>query len=38
MADLTQDDVDKIATKLNTGPRKRLDYETPADRLSQLWR
>ena len=38
MAGLTQDDVDAIAAKLNARPRKTLDYDTPADRLSALLR
>jgi IS30 family transposase len=29
MAKLTQHDCNVIATKLNTRPRKRLDYKTP---------
>jgi IS30 family transposase len=38
MAGLTQDDLDTIAAKLNTRPRKNLDYDTPADRLAALLR
>jgi IS30 family transposase len=36
MAGLTQDDLDTIATKLNSRPRKTLNYDTPADRLDAL--
>ena len=38
MAGLTQDDLDAIAAKLNTRPRKRLGFHTPADRLAPLLR
>lgn len=38
MADLTQDDLDRIAYKLNTRPRKTLEFDTPADRLAPLLR
>jgi IS30 family transposase len=38
MAGLSQDDLDHIAAKLNTRPRKRLGFETPADRLAPLLR
>jgi IS30 family transposase len=36
MAGLTQDELDAIAAKLNSRPRKTLDYDTPADRLAAL--
>ena len=38
MASLTQDDLDEIAARLNSRPRKILDYDTPADRLQALLR
>jgi hypothetical protein len=38
MAHLTQDDLNAIAAKLNTRPRKTLDFDTPADRLAALLR
>lgn len=36
MAGATQDDLDRIAHKLNTRPKKTLDFDTPADRLAAL--
>ena len=36
MAGLSQDDLDLIAHKLNTRPRKTLSFDTPADRLAAL--
>jgi len=36
MAGLTQDDLDAIAVKLNTRPRKTIDFDTPADKLVEL--
>lgn len=38
MSGLTQEDLDTVAAKLNSRPRKTLDYETPADRLQALLR
>ena len=38
MAHLTQDDLDVIAAKLNSRPRKTLGFDTPADRLAALLR
>jgi IS30 family transposase len=38
MAHLTQDDLDAIAAKLNSRPRKTLGFDTPADRLAALLR
>jgi IS30 family transposase len=38
MAHLTQNDLDAIAARLNTRPRKTLGFDTPADRLAALLR
>ena len=38
MGGLTQDNLDAIAAKLNSRPRKTLGYDTPADRLTTLLR
>ena len=38
MASVTQDDLDAVAARLNTRPRKILNYDTPADRLAVLLR
>jgi transposase, IS30 family len=38
MAHLTQEDLDDIAARLNSRPRKTLDFDTPADRLETLLR
>ncbi|MCA1695417.1 MAG: IS30 family transposase [Actinobacteria bacterium] len=38
MARLSQDDLDAIAAKLNSRPRRSLGYDTPADRLAALLR
>ena len=32
----SQQDLNKVAHRLNTRPRKTLDFETPADMLNQL--
>lgn len=36
MKDLTQEQLDATATKLNSRPRKTLGYATPADKLNEL--
>jgi IS30 family transposase len=38
MAHLTQDDLDQIADRLNSRPRKTLAYDSPSDRLATLAR
>jgi IS30 family transposase len=38
MAGLTQADLDAVAEKLNSRPRKTLDFDSPADRLDALLR
>ena len=38
MKDLTQADLNLVADKLNTRPRKTLDFDTPADRFQALLR
>ncbi|MEY9877589.1 IS30 family transposase [Streptacidiphilus sp. MAP12-33] len=38
MAGHTQQDLDRIAERLNTRPRKTLDYDTPADKITALLR
>lgn len=38
IARLTQDDLDAVAAKLNSRPRKTPDYDTPAGRLDALLR
>ncbi|MCO7194278.1 IS30 family transposase, partial [Pseudonocardia sp. McavD-2-B] len=36
--DVTQAQLDEIAHRLNTRPRKTLDFDTPADRFEALLR
>jgi IS30 family transposase len=38
MAHLTQHDLDQVAARLNTRPRKTLEFQTPADKLAALLR
>lgn len=38
MKDLTQTDLNAVAARLNSRPRKTLDFDTPADRLQALLR
>ncbi|CAL9331285.1 IS30 family transposase ISAhy3 [Streptomyces sp. enrichment culture] len=38
MADITQDDLDALAAKLNDRPRKTLGHDTPAARIAALLR
>ena len=38
MKHLTQNDLDDVAVKLNTRPRKRLGFDTPAARFNTLLR
>ena len=38
LADITQDELDLVALKLNTRPRKTLSYATPAATLEKLLR
>ena len=36
LKDLSQDDLDAVAARLNTRPRKTLKFDTPADRIQAL--
>ena len=38
MKDLTQAGLDAVAARLNSRPRKTLNFDTPADRLQALLR
>jgi IS30 family transposase len=38
MGGLTQDDLDAIAARLNSRPRRSLDYHTPANKMAALLR
>ena len=38
LGDVTQAQLDEIAHRLNTRPRKTLDFDTPADRFEALLR
>ena len=38
MKDLTQDDLNKVAARLNSRPRKTLSFDTPAGRIEALLR
>jgi IS30 family transposase len=38
MKELTQDELNRVAAKLNTRPRKTLDFDTPATRFEALLR
>lgn len=38
MKDLTQEDLNRVAARLNSRPRKTLNFDTPADRLEALLR
>ena len=36
LSDFSQQDLNKIANRLNTWPRKTLDFQTPNDKLNEL--